>query len=86
MVVVRDEYLFVFSGLLGSFPGFSAEMGMEVEYYFFQQADTIPQDSLPYTPSKLPTYNPKDRFGDPFSTRLSRSPLLLANPNSLKLF
>lgn len=50
------------------------------------QQDTIP-DSLkgPYEPSKTPTYEPADRFGDPFSNRTSLSPLQLQNPSSLTL-
>ncbi len=54
---------------------------------FFQtQQDTIP-DSLkgPYQPSKTPTYQPTDRFGDPFSNRTSLSPLQLQDPSSLTL-
>lgn len=58
--------------------------------------DTIPGDSLkkdsldsinklPYTPSKQPTFTPHDRFGDPFSNRTSKSPLVLQDPASLKL-
>mgnify|MGYP001796972430 CR=1 FL=1 len=44
------------------------------------QNDSTDKDSLdnvPYTPSRRPTYRPKDRFGDPFSSRSSTSPLLL---------
>ncbi len=40
---------------------------------------------LPYRPSKLPTFQQKDRFGDPFSNFTSPSPLLLSDPSSLKL-
>ena len=46
------------------------------------------QDSLansPYSPSVLPTYRPKDRFGDPFSNFTSASPLLLKDPSTLKM-
>ncbi|MDH5379803.1 MAG: cell surface protein SprA, partial [Cyclobacteriaceae bacterium] len=51
------------------------------------QTDTVKKDSIPqiYVPSILPTFQPKDRFGDPFSNTLSKSPLLLTNPNSLTL-
>ncbi|MGB3467800.1 MAG: cell surface protein SprA, partial [Cyclobacteriaceae bacterium] len=54
-------------------------------------ADTLRKDSidsvnqLPYTPSKQPTFTPTDRFGDPFSNRTSKSPLVLQDPASLKL-
>ena len=41
--------------------------------------------NLPYEPSKLPTFEPKDRFGDPFSNNTSPSSLLLKDPASLKL-
>ncbi len=57
--------------------------------------DTIPVDSLqadslsnqPYKPSSMPTYQPKDRLGDPFSFSdiTSPSPLLLQDPASLKM-
>ena len=42
-------------------------------------------NNLPYEPSKQPTYQPNDRFGDPFSNRTSKSPLVLQDPASLKL-
>jgi len=59
---------------------------------FFQQQqqeqDTTKQDTtknVPYTPTRRPTYKPKDRFGDPFSNVTSPSPLLLQDPSSLEL-
>ena len=46
------------------------------------QQDTVKQDTAQvYTPSKTPTYRPQYRFGDPFSNRTSRSPLLLKDPS-----
>lgn len=42
-------------------------------------------DNVPYNPSYLPTFKPKDRFGDPFSNITSPSPLLLQDPSSFKL-
>ncbi|MEX2336571.1 MAG: cell surface protein SprA [Fulvivirga sp.] len=54
---------------------------------FFQQ-DTTKLDSAktePYKPSRQPIYQPKDRFGDPFSNERSSSPLLLQDPSSLQL-
>ena len=54
---------------------------------FFQQ-DTAKQDTAKnesYKPSRKPTYQPKDRFGDPFSNVTSPSPLLLHDPASLQL-
>ncbi|MEM9325772.1 MAG: cell surface protein SprA, partial [Bacteroidota bacterium] len=52
--------------------------------FLFQQ-DTTRQDSVQeeYVPSKTPTYRPSYRFGDPFSNRVSRSPLLLKDPSNL---
>jgi cell surface protein SprA len=50
--------------------------------------DSTKNDSLtaqPYQPSRKPTYQPKDRFGDPFSNVTSPSPLLLEDPASMKL-
>ncbi len=59
--------------------------------YTFQQ-DTTQQDTtksdtlqLPYSPTKQPTYTPTYRFGDPFSNRMSSSPLLLADPSAIDL-
>ena len=52
------------------------------------RADSLRMDSLknlPYEPSKKPTFQQKDRFGDPFSNNLSPSPLLLKDPSSLQL-
>ena len=55
------------------------------------QQDTTRQDTLrnrfegPYEPNRRPTYEQKDRFGDPFSNNTSPSPLLLQDPASLKL-
>jgi len=51
-------------------------------------ADSVARDSLetgPYLPSKKPTYQPRDRFGDPFSHSTSPSPLQLKDPASLKM-
>lgn len=48
--------------------------------------DTINSDSLqPYTPSKVPTFQPAYRFGDPFSNQSSTSPLFLDDPSSIDL-
>lgn len=57
-------------------------------YQQVQKSDSTKKDSLenvPYTPSRQPTFRPKDRFGDPFSSRPSNSPLLLDDPSSLQL-
>ncbi len=52
--------------------------------FLFQQ-DTARQDSVQeeYVPTNTPTYRPTYRFGDPFSNRVSQSPLLLKDPSSL---
>lgn len=53
--------------------------------------DTVAQDSLkaeplpPYQPTKTPTFQDSYRFGDPFSNRISPSPLLLTDPSSISL-
>ncbi len=54
--------------------------------------DTVRQDSVeadtvdqPYEPSLLPTFEPKDRYGNPFVYEQSPSPLLLKDPSTLKL-
>ncbi|MDH5602492.1 MAG: cell surface protein SprA, partial [Cyclobacteriaceae bacterium] len=51
------------------------------------QEDTVKKDStvVPYQPSKQPTFQPKDRYGDPFSNNTSNSPLLLSNPGELNI-
>ncbi|KAA9341053.1 cell surface protein SprA [Adhaeribacter soli] len=49
-------------------------------------ADTTGQDTTrnrKYTPSTRPNYRPKDRQGDPFSTRPSRSPFDLGQPGNV---
>ncbi len=54
-------------------------------------ADTVKQDSVkaepiaPYEPTKTPTFQDSYRFGDPFSNRISPSPLLLSDPSSISL-
>ncbi|MEQ9426448.1 MAG: cell surface protein SprA [Cyclobacteriaceae bacterium] len=56
-----------------------------------QLQDTTRQDTLrnryegPYEPTRRPTYQQQDRFGDPFSNFQSPSPLLLQDPSSLQL-
>ncbi|MFT2010301.1 cell surface protein SprA [Pontibacter sp. 13R65] len=50
--------------------------------------DTVKSDTaklLPYIPSRRPTFVPRDRRGNPFSTRSSSSPLLLGQPDNLKM-
>ncbi|MFY0607270.1 MAG: cell surface protein SprA [Cyclobacteriaceae bacterium] len=61
---------------------------MAVPYSWLQE---VPQDSVksdtipPYTPTKVPTYSPSYRFGDPFSNPSSPSPLLLSDPSAVDL-
>lgn len=51
--------------------------------------DTIPKDTIPsdqpYEPTKHPTFEPQDRWGDPFSNRQSPSPLILDVPNEIEV-
>ncbi len=59
-----------------------------VPYILIQQTpqDTVKTDTIPpYTPTKVPTYQPSYRFGDPFSNQSSHSPLLLSDPSSIDL-
>ena len=49
-------------------------------------SDTIPTDSVkPYEPTYTPTFQPSYRFGDPFSNRMSPTPLQLSDPSSIDL-
>lgn len=50
-----------------------------------QEQDTVRNDTLPYEPTKKPTFQPAYRFGDPFSNRISRSPLFLRDPSQLDM-
>ncbi|MEQ9285336.1 MAG: cell surface protein SprA [Cyclobacteriaceae bacterium] len=76
--------------ILGSWLDISAanRTGLFILRQDTTKADTTKVDSLknqPYTPTKRPTYVQQDRFGDPFSNRSSRSPLLLQDPASLNV-
>ena len=50
-------------------------------------ADSLRADSVdkPYEPSRMPTFQPKDRYGDPFVYEPSPSPLVLKDPVSLQM-
>lgn len=51
-------------------------------------ADTVITDTVTsegYRKSRRPDFRPKDRIGDPFSNRTSRSPMLLKNPDNIDL-
>jgi cell surface protein SprA len=39
----------------------------------------------PYSPSRRPTFRPRDRYGDPFSNTTTESPLFLKDPSRMKL-
>lgn len=47
--------------------------------------DTIPAEYQKYIPSTRPSFNSRDRLGDPFSNRTGSSPLLFGNPSNLEL-
>ncbi|QNF35718.1 cell surface protein SprA [Adhaeribacter swui] len=50
--------------------------------------DTVITDTTTsegYRKSRRPDFRPKDRVGDPFSNRTSRSPMLLKNPDNVDL-
>jgi cell surface protein SprA len=51
------------------------------------QQDTVKTDTtqVQYIPSRRPTFVPSDRYGSPFGTRSSTSPLLLGQPSNLQL-
>jgi cell surface protein SprA len=53
----------------------------------FQQVnDSIPADSIPaYQKSRQPTYNPRDRLGDPLSDEVEQSSLINKDPFGLNL-
>ena len=46
-------------------------------------ADSTENSPKGYVPSTRPTFTPTDRYGDPFSSRQSTSPLLFGDPNGL---
>ncbi|TPE44100.1 cell surface protein SprA [Pontibacter mangrovi] len=52
---------------------------------FLHWQDTVRQDTAKYIPSRRPTFTPSDRYGSPFGTRSSTSPLLLGQPGNLHL-
>jgi cell surface protein SprA len=54
--------------------------------YVLQQQDTsriTKPDTLPYRPSRRPTFRLNDRHGDPFSNPTTASPLFLKDPTKL---
>lgn len=72
--------------------GLAYELFQDVQ----QIQDTVKQDSVKndsavadsvknYEPSRRPTYQAQDRYGNPFSNRTGNSPLLLEDPAALQL-
>lgn len=58
----------------------------EADASYLQEQDTVRNDTIgPYEPSIKPTFQPAYRFGDPFSNRISRSPLFLRDPSQLDM-
>ena len=56
--------------------------------FFFLMSDDIlaqQRDTTRYQPSRRPTFQVRDRYGDPFSNTTTESPLFLKDPNKLKL-
>ncbi|MBK6265184.1 cell surface protein SprA [Marivirga sp. S37H4] len=70
---------------------FNAFLFQETQQSTQQQQDTIPKDSTEadsvknYEPSKRPTFQFQDRYGDPFSSNQGQSPLQLGDPAALSL-
>ena len=60
---------------------------------YYQQAadssqviqDTIPATNQAYIPSTRPSFEAKDRLGDPFSNKVGSSPLLYGAPSNIEL-
>jgi hypothetical protein len=51
-----------------------------------QDTTRVTQDTLtnvPYRPSRKPTFKLRDRYGDPFSSPVTKSPLFLKDPTKL---
>ena len=68
--------------------GFHKSQGTSSSLLLFQQViDTIPSDTVPgsYQPSRQPTYDPRDRLGDPFSDGVEQSSLINKDPFGLNM-
>ncbi len=85
--ILTFNLLILLSGFLVS----PVAAGMSGGMHYFQQ-DTIPADSVaadtipqPYESTFFPTFEPYDRYGDPFSNPTSESPLFLDDPSSLEM-
>lgn len=84
-----NTYKYILTGflILLLMPGVSYKSpGASNSLLLFQQVtDTIPSDTIPrgYQRSRQPTYNPRDRIGDPLSDRGDQSPLIKKDPFGL---
>ena len=81
----RAQYILLLSSLFFCWQTPEASATPAGKRFIFQQ-DTARQDTAKveeYTPTRAPTYRPSYRFGDPFSNRVSQSPLLLKDPSQL---
>jgi len=84
-----NTYKYTLTGflILLLMPGVSYKSpGASNSLLLFQQVtDTIPSDTIPrgYQRSRQPTYNPRDRIGDPLSDRGDQSPLIKKDPFGL---
>lgn len=59
----------------------STVLSIEVSAFELQQQDTTRQQS--YRPSRRPTFQLRDRYGDPFSNTTTVSPLFLKDPTKV---
>lgn len=76
--------LLILLGLLLSLPVSGIDLTSCAQ--FQQKQDTTKKDTTEqYKPSRKPIFQPQDRYGDPFSNRISRTPFLLRDPSSLSL-
>ncbi|GAA5039647.1 cell surface protein SprA [Marivirga lumbricoides] len=70
---------------------FNAFLFQQVQEKNQQEKDSVPKDSIKtdsvknYKPSKRPTFQFQDRYGDPFSSNQGQSPLQLGDPAALSL-
>jgi len=91
---VLTVFTFIFGSsaqLYADFNGASFNLFQEVQQSAEQSQDTVVTDSTKtdsvrnYQPSRRPTYQAQDRYGDPFSNDFGNSPLLLEDPAALNL-
>ena len=91
---VLTIFTFIFGGsnnLYANFNGNAFNLFQEVQQSAEQSQDTVKTDSTKtdsvrnYQPTRRPTYQAQDRYGDPFSNQTSNSPLLLEDPAALNM-